>query len=168
MDSRTINDALPKQFDFYHLGRVELQSESLTSESLPENLQENLPSTLEDTTAVAFQVFGMAFDLPYWVILLFDSHLDISTYSELGNVILSKTVTQIQSTTGGDAMISPPQQMKPQQFKLVIHNTSQIPNRARRTYAHFINNSVILIEAWILPSSHSSFLGGSQKEVGYV
>src|SRR4051812_34966083 len=97
MDSREqslvqIFDALPEQFDFYHLGRVELHPDLRCPPD-------------QNNSSVVFRIYG---DLSVWIVLFFDKDLDFSTYAELGNVLASKIITQLNTLSGIDLMVSPP------------------------------------------------------------
>src|SRR5687768_3175442 len=96
-----IETALPQNFDFYHLGKVIL---------------EPVQSFSEDVYAIAY---GLAGDLRAAIVILFDKGLDVSTYSEMGNIIVSQLSTQLSKNEGLDLIVSPPQNLSPTQLKSI-------------------------------------------------
>jgi len=106
--------ALPQSFEFYHLGKVEIapwqpsDSNALNDEILQRPLH-----------SIAFTIIDE--DLSRGVLLvLFDSALDLSTYSELGNTLASQIATRLSQTSGFDAWISPPKVLNPVQLKRLL------------------------------------------------
>src|SRR4051812_21727541 len=93
MDLQKLMDALPKAFDFYHLGKVKMELADPSGQIAP------------DLSALAYQIHG---DITAILVLLFPPDLDESTYAEMGNVIASQLVTQASDLTQIDLMISPP------------------------------------------------------------
>jgi chemotaxis protein CheY-P-specific phosphatase CheC len=124
-------NALPDQFEFYHLGQVALQSTN---------------SSLEDANAIAFHIAG---DMMAVVVLLFAKGLDSSIYSELGNILVSRLATQLNQKDGIDLMISPPQSLTENQLNQIMQH--HIPP-IKRNYSHIHQGSIISIEALILPT----------------
>lgn len=122
-------NALPNRFDFYHLGEVSLQP---TDSDLP------------NSQAVAFHLTG---DLQAIMIVLFDKNLDISTYSELGNILASKVATYFNHSTGLDLQISSPQLLTDVQTEHLVQNNQTI---VRRTYTHIYDGKVIPLETLLL------------------
>lgn len=136
MDSQRLNleqlaSALPTQFDFYHLGKVEQQPLSNSN-------------FFRDACAVGFRLLG---DLNGLMIVLFEKDLDHSTYTEFGNLLASRLATQLQTENGLDVMISPPQSLEHGLVQKLLEKNSSI---IRRTYAHFYKNSVISVETLVL------------------
>jgi hypothetical protein len=131
---------LPQRFEFYHLGQVEAQSTGLPFEPFEEN-------QLDESSILGFQLYGSARVL---LILLFDKALDLSTYSELGNVLTSQVATQLNSKIGTDTMISPPELITSQQLQNLLRRSKP---SIRRTYRHSFGDLVILLEALIFPVS---------------
>lgn len=110
-----IRDSLPEKFRFYHLGdvkRVDSPSPSRTSlESLPED------SELQGLRAVAFNLKG---DVQGTLMILFNQKLDVSTYTELGNVLASKLATRLSEVRGADVLITPPRNLSPLQLEAFL------------------------------------------------
>jgi hypothetical protein len=131
MNINQVLDALPERFQFYHLGDVELQSYEIH---------------VEDTSAVAIQLFG---DLRALVVVLFPKDLDVSTYSELGNVLASKIANHMSLQNQIDIVISPPQILNRTQIDQLSKSESSI---TKRTYTHCYKNTVIPVSTWILPA----------------
>lgn len=133
-------DALPKTFDFYHLGKVELQAQSFDIDP--------------ESTAVAFRIQG---DVAVWAIVFFARELDASTYTELGNVLASKIATYLNSQIGTEVMVSSPHMLNSPQLERILTHASPL---IRRTYMHFRKESIVPIEAWIISATG--------EEIGYV
>jgi hypothetical protein len=127
-------DALPQQITFYHLGEVILQG------------SQNQDLADLDSQGVLYKFSG---DFNAVLILLFARDLDISMYSELGNIIASQIVQQLSGAKDLDLMISPPQLLKEGQLKRITQNN---PTFVQRTYGHFYKNSVIPVEALVMPA----------------
>lgn len=124
---------LPQHFQFYHLGEV--SSKALF------NKTEN---PLKDALAVGYQIKG---DIQAVVLVIFDRGLDLSVYSELGNVLASQIANQLHSQKGFDVLISPPQILSESLFENIQRSQKPL---LKRTYAHVYHNFVIPIETWIL------------------
>lgn len=92
-----------------------------------------------------FRILG---EMNAFFVVLFDKSLDESTYSELGNVIASQTVSHLNTQEGMDLMISPPKVVTEEQFSKLLMNGNQV---IRKTYAHICGNVVIPVETLILP-----------------
>lgn len=131
-------NALPSHFQFYHLGEVEMTP---------------LLNSFADTTSIAYRLSG---EITALLVLSFAKELDMSIYSEVGNIIASRLVTQL-SEEGIDVTISSPKHLDPKQIKLLLGNKESI---IRRTYAHLLKNSVIPLEATIFAAS--------QEGIGYA
>lgn len=124
-------NALPSHFEFYHLGKVTQQSS---------------PCEFQDKCSVLFRIYG---DIQAWIILVFESDLDFSVYSELGNLLVSQIANQLSSRNGLDVMITPPQLLREDQAIKITENSPQL---IRKNYAHFYKNSTIPIETLIVPT----------------
>jgi hypothetical protein len=124
-------DALPVSFDFYGMGQV--QSVQTESEEF-----------FLDATGIAYRFSG---DCNAWMILVFESTLDASLYSEVGNILASKTATSLEKTEGIGVMTSPP----------IFLNEAQLSSLRRRsqglivekTYRHFAKEGTIPIQLLI-------------------
>ena len=137
-----ILDALPAQFEFYHLGQVSQNPELQTQTQGQGQGQLDLTHS----TAIAFKLSG---DLNATVILAFSDGLDVSTYSELGNILVSKLATELDFKSGIGVWVSPPHLLDKSQLNRFV----KYPGPSiRKTYAHFTPNSVIPLEAWVFPT----------------
>ncbi len=167
---RRVVNALPHEFQFYHLGKVELQSIDVSTARSPvapgiqlftaqqdslqflsTALEELITIDFKETDAIAYHLFG---DLRALIIILFAKDLDFATYSELGNVLASKIANQLSLDNGADILISPPQQLNHAQIEQLIQNKNTV---IRRTYTHLNKNSVIPIATWVLPTPSEGF-----------
>ncbi|MGK5084160.1 hypothetical protein WDW37_12760 [Bdellovibrionota bacterium FG-1] len=131
-------ESLPKQFSFYHLGEVRLTP----SVSVPSD-ETTLP---KNPVAVAFSVEG---DVRGSMLLLFEEGLDVSVYSEMGNVIASQMVTSLAEKEGVDLYISPPKILSSVQLSTILKNQHGVA----RTYLHQPPNAPsILLQALVIPT----------------
>jgi CheC-like family len=131
------SNSFPRDFDFYHLGKVALTPSNTLFEEL----------TVDDLDTVIFHLYG---DVRALVILFFQKSLDRSTYTELGNVLASQIATQLASQTGTDVMISPPQHLNDSQRNQIIRHKLPL---IRKNYLHYVENLVVPLETWVLPFS---------------
>ncbi len=125
-------NALPPNFQFYHLGEVKINS---------------TPSPIQDPGAIAYRIYG---ELSAILILLFDRDLDHSIYSELGNIIVSQLSHRISTETGLELMVSSPQFLNADQLQRLNQSNCL---KLSRSYGHFFQNSVIPLEAVILAAT---------------
>jgi len=145
--------ALPKHFDFYHLGEIQLTPDSpLPSTPLKDQKADHY---IENKQAIGYRIFG---DRKVLFVLLIPEGLDLSTYSEFGNLLVSKITNQIQQESMLDLYISPPFSIHISRLTQILHTNQAI----KKTYLHSYGNSVIPIETLILPSIESNLNGGDQ------
>lgn len=99
-NAETISHALPERFPFYHLGEVSPASDAVSSSG-------DLPpaEALAEAEIVGFRISG---ELQGLALILFERGLDLSTYTEMGNLLAGRFVTRLSSEQGIDAMISAP------------------------------------------------------------
>lgn len=130
-----MNGAMPETFDFYHLGKVEAR---------PAEAEDFLD--LEDSVFMGFRFQG---DLNGILIAVFDRGLDLSTYTELGNIIASRFATRLSDASSIDVMISPPQTLGEPLFRKL---TSAAPSLLSRTYRHLDGKLSVPIQVLLLPA----------------
>ncbi len=92
-DIRLYENLLPKNFEFYSLGRISLQEP-------PPN--QNL---INEATGIFFTLEG---SLKVFVTLLIAEGFDLSLYAEVGNIIAAKLAYQLEQKQGHEWMISHP------------------------------------------------------------
>jgi hypothetical protein len=92
--------SLPKQFDFYHMGKVERLGRSLRPEFW----------NLQDCAVLQFKVYSMSESLVGYLYVFIHAGLDSSVYTELGNVIASQTSKALSEDKrfGEEFFITPP------------------------------------------------------------
>lgn len=119
------SDALPQEFDFYHLGKVTQK-----------------PSTedFKEYSAVAFQFYG---EWNAILVLLFSKDLDLDLYAEMGNILASRIALQLNQEKGLDLMISPPQVIQEKTLERMIQSANLV---LHHSYAHLYQNSVIPVK----------------------
>lgn len=136
-------EALPKQFQFYHLGSVELIR---TPE--PEPSPVGLP--IEDMHAISFLVQGEERGL---LILLFDRGLEIATYMEMGNVIASQLADRLSRSYPLGVTISPPKNMATNQLDRIVSSFDGTVQSC--AYLHLHQNRSIQVTALLMRHTQS-------------
>jgi hypothetical protein len=129
-----LSTALPREFDFYHLGQVSIH-------------EEIIPTDFSEMKAVGFSFQG---DLRGLMVLLFDEGLDASAYTEMGNVLAARIATQLSKERGLEIMISPPSAMPRERLEQLIDAGHVI---IQRTYMHRHSGLAIPIQALLLPAT---------------
>jgi chemotaxis protein CheY-P-specific phosphatase CheC len=135
-----LTHSLPETFSFYHLGQIALRDSGKAKAAL---LDPN-----DDRAALAYTLRG---DIQAAVVLLLEPGLDVSMYSEAGNIIASKLATQLAEKHGIDVVLSPPTRLERSQLQLLASATPEI---AEKTYVHSHAGKEVLLEALLL--IHSS------------
>lgn len=118
--SAWLHEAMPQEFPFYHLGRVERRA----SETL------NLP---EDPAAAVFSLRG---DLTGMMIVAFDRDLDPSTYAEMGNILASQLVTRLYSQRRMEVMITSPRMMMGGELRTLLARIPSSAPKVQQCYWH--------------------------------
>lgn len=134
--------AFPRNFDFYHLGKVELLR---TEHSADLPLQS--PDFVAPGKAIAFSLYG---DFRAVLVLWFPSELDQDIYTELGNLLASKVASQLSKDNQLELMISPPNPLTDSQWEQLSRKS---PILMKGYYAHHTDRRTLLVEAWILAPS---------------
>ncbi len=134
-------DALPESFKFYHLGEVK-QTEV-------DGILE-----LEQQHIIAFRFYG---DTQGVMLLLFKEGLDQSLYTEMGNIIASRSAQALEEKNGLGVMITPPYILKKSIAERLIENSDYC---IQRSYHHKINGESIPVEVLIIPHTHSALSEG--------
>lgn len=143
MDLRKISELLPDGFSFYEMGSV-AQARSRASE---------LRELIQDKNGVMFKLLGEPAAI---LIVLFDRALDVSMYSELGNILASQLCQRLSELGEGDLMITPPLVLKPEQLgKLALMNSPF----TQKSYEHRDGEKAVVIETLILPLSAEGQVG---------
>ncbi len=96
-------DSLPKNFSFYHLGDVNFVQEATPSFLSWEDERESLLSS--DRSALSYTLSG---EIQGCVLIVLEPGLDSSTYSELGNVLVSRLVDALETKHFLQVSLSPP------------------------------------------------------------
>ncbi len=134
MELRTrLNQALPENIPFYHLGVV---SRSGTIEGTSDHPMAWADLDAEGRHAFAFTLY--AGEMPGTLVLLFDQGLDASIYSEIGNVMASRLADAL------GAMPSPPRSLSPK-------GAERLLRAARGTavwfeYSHHVDGEKVALE----------------------
>lgn len=129
-----LSQALPEEFEFYHLGKVLAQTAEL----------HDFPN-LEDTLAMGYAFNG---DTNGILIAIFDRGLDSSTYSEMGNILASQFATRLSKNNELDVMIGPPKELSE---NTLGHLSRSASSTLARTYHHLYNGKIIPVQVLVLP-----------------
>jgi hypothetical protein len=139
MDLQILDQALPTEFEFYHLGKVSRDR----SDQLPE-------IQFFDKMIVGFVLQG---DIRGVLLVVFDRGLDVSTYSEMGNILAGQLVTNLSRTRDLDILISAPKVVPTEQAQRLIEQARRLPGGngiAQQRFLHFNNLCLVNIETLIL------------------
>ena len=110
--------ALPDRFEFYSLGSVQLQT--------PNHEQ----SPLRETSGILYVLEG---DCRVFLTLFPKIDLDLSVYSEMGNIIAAKMALSLEKSKGIEWMISPPRILNRNEIEQIKTISSQ---HQAREYLH--------------------------------
>jgi hypothetical protein len=135
-----MHNLLPRDFDFYHLGRITLSDEPT---EIPAPLTHASPLFSDDRIAVAFALQG---DTPGALVLLLDGSLDVSTYSEAGNIIASRLATSLASREGREVTVSPPRVISRERLQQMLNGGAA----SARTYLHQQGQRTVRLTALVL------------------
>jgi hypothetical protein len=128
--------ALPEAFSFYHLGSVVTCPHPVLS-----------PTFEENKTFIGFQLDA---DIRAILIVAFEKGLDLSLYSEMGNILASRLATEISQEIGEDVLLSPPQMLSLGLLRKILQTPSK-DSLIHRRYTHTHADTDIAVDAWILP-----------------
>jgi len=120
---------LPRSFDFYHLGQVR-------------EINNNVPD-LKNKTGVAFNVYSTDDNSQACVIAIFDSRLDVSMYTEMGNIMASHATGNIKP-----AMMTPPRILNELRLRSILENRSELNYRS---FVHDYQNQAVPVHIAIVP-----------------
>jgi hypothetical protein len=146
----SLQNRLPKGFDFYHLGNVEIREQKILTHEL-------LDLKLEDMVGVTFHFQG---DFRGILLILVEKGMDMSIYSEMGNILAGRIAVELFQD-GYDVMISPPRIIQEvleneNLMKLLKSDDKKIHGK----YAHVYQSSAVFIETVLIPYA--------QERVGYA
>jgi hypothetical protein len=127
-------EALPQGFEFYHLGRIELEARPTHGG--------------DDNIAIAYRIEG---ELRGLLLLLLDETLDTSVYSEAGNIIASQLVSKLSDQEGLELTLSPPRILSSGQLRALRIQDHEQPHAISRSYVHRHGDRVIHLTAVLLP-----------------
>jgi hypothetical protein len=134
--SETLLAALPASFPFYHLGEVRA-AEGMAADQSAFDLSRSI--------GIGFSLLGDARGL---ILMVFNSTLDLSIYTEIGNTIASKIATQLSVSDGVGVMISPPRSLTPDQVARLMSGRTPL---IQKTYTHVHRDDAVPILVWALP-----------------
>jgi hypothetical protein len=126
-------DYLPEHFEFYDQGLVTRTQKS-----------DDQFRVGQRTLGLAYRIYG---DWEGMIVLLIEQSLDLSMYSEIGNVIASRFASQLGD--GPDTLISPPMTLDPELILLY----SKQNQRVAATYQHACEGKLIPLRVWILEAT---------------
>ncbi len=146
--------ALPREFEFYHLGSVKLQEAALAAPR-----PELFPAASEDQVpAIGYSFRG---DVSGVLILNVPGGADVSLYAEMGNIIASQVATRLARDEQLDVMISAPNYLSSAALRKLLTGPSRLESR---TYLHHLNDQAVTVAAWVVAAPRD----GDQAEVRSV
>ena len=104
----------------------------------------------EDHHAIVFSLRG---ELKALLIVCFEKDLDVSTYSELGNIIASRLALRLSEEAGIEVLISPPQPLSKAHLEMLPKLGSLV---TQRMYRHFYKGQVAAIQTFLLANAASA------------
>lgn len=131
-----LTQSLPENISFYHLGEIALRDSVKP--------QKTALNSSDDRAALAYTLRG---DIQAAVVLLIEPGLDLSMYSEAGNIIASRLATELADKHGIDVVLSPPTRLERSQLQLLASTTPEI---AEKTYVHTYAGKDVLLETLLL------------------
>ncbi|MEO5969098.1 MAG: hypothetical protein ABIQ95_04160 [Bdellovibrionia bacterium] len=134
-----LSEALPSSFNFYHLGKVELQPD------LRNPVYGSFDAAGDLPCGIGFYIQG---DLNATLVILLEKNLDLSIYSELGNILASKITNQLYVDRQLQLTISPPQPLSEYQLVNVLKNKL---STIRKIYIHRYENQIVYLETLLVP-----------------
>ena len=143
--------SLPESFSFYGFGAVARSREAEKVKSLAD--------ILTGKAGVSFRLLG---DPAVLLIVLFDSSLDVSMYTEMGNILASKLCKNLSEQGEGDLMITPPLMLGSEQLAKLLR--TEFPF-IHRSYEHVNQDQSVLIETLILPVFVNG-ASGAEEHIG--
>jgi hypothetical protein len=149
----TLTQALPQGFDFYHLGRIDLEpGDAISSESAKRALA-------SDHFGIGYRFEGEARG---GLILLVGEGLDPSVYSEAGNIIASRIASSLSGEGRLEVAVSPPLLLTRLQLTRLLASEDAVV----RLYVHRQEHRAIPLQAVLLPSTAFSPLDSSEEASG--
>jgi hypothetical protein len=145
MNPENLLEAFPQVVSFYHLGTV--------NASAPSTTLTLTASELSEKVGLLFRFLG---DFSGSFLFLFDKGLDLSIYSELGNVLASQIATHLSENHERDILISPPHTLTHTQLVTLLKSSQP---RFQQTYFHKHEKNLATIHTFMLPRN-------SQEEIG--
>lgn len=138
--SMKLDSLLPRAFEFYHLGQVTLSDEPTP---LPMPFAHTMPLFSDERIAVAFSLQGESHGA---LVMLFDGSLDVSTYSEAGNIIASRLATSLAAQDGREVTVSPPRVVSHERLQQMLNGGTA----SAKTYLHQQGQRTIRLTALVL------------------
>ena len=133
-------DSLPKNFSFYHLGEVQLETEAKTFLDW-EYEKERLISS--DQSAVVYQLTG---EVNGSVFIMLAPDLDASAYSEMGNVIVSRMLEKLEELYLIQASLSSPRILAGKKLKETLE---KLPPSIQGKVHHRTQHETISLNAFV-------------------
>lgn len=149
-----LSQLLPEKIDFYHMGEVRLEPPRAQLALSAQDLD------LRNRTAISFTLRG---ELQAAVVLLVRNDLDISMYSELGNIITSQLVTRLSDEKEIDDVLSAPRIIEAEKLEfLTLLSSAAIC----RKYVHFFQGQTTSIDLIIYVHTPHNYKDIASPEAG--
>lgn len=127
---------LPKEFDFYHMGKIKLVSTVPFEKDFLDGQK----------TAIVYSLEGSR---TLHIVVLIDSVCDTSLYEEAGNIISAKVAFELDQHEKVEWMISPPKVLSKQEFErtLLTQIISTVTCYNHKTQDHSSHFYVLLTQS---------------------
>jgi len=125
-----LGNALPDSFKFYHLGEVRAED----SEESPNAFYDDI----HESTLISYRFEG---DVKGLILVAIEKELDISIYSEMGNIIASRFANSL-SRLGQDVMICSPTILDSKKVSQLLKFST---DNHLKTYSHLTGGASIKI-----------------------
>jgi hypothetical protein len=132
LNQDVLENSLPDQFEFYHLGTIE---------------QNRTPETQIDWDDLLVIAYSLKGDLDAVFLIGIEKGLDASIYSEAGNIMASRLVTALDREAGLDVVLSPPQVLS---TDLYTKLNAQWRTMLERDYLHLHEKNAVWVHSRIV------------------
>jgi hypothetical protein len=137
-ETSALTQALPTGIDFYHLGRIELE-------------QTSAPERLDLATGHFGIGYRLEGEIRGGIVLCLGEGLDVSVYSEAGNIIASQLASALSAERQLEVSISPPRVLTSQQFRSLLASGIATLRTYIHRQGHPPGNEAVTLRVLLLP-----------------
>lgn len=134
MNLKSVRESLPEQFDFYHLGSIQKASSEASRADL---------LITPDSINLSYLIHG---DERGVFLVSIAPGLDLSMYSEVGNILASRLSQGLSQAEDKDLLVSPP---KPIPFKKALELIKSNSSWIHQTYVHQHGGQLVSIQTYV-------------------